>query len=65
MTAALLACQGGWCKQRERCANYLHGLMPANEPPADRLCQQGHDGHSNWVLVMPIDRIEKEDSHVE
>lgn len=58
MTAALHACQGGWCQRRELCANYHHGLVPAGEAPSDRLCERGRDGDSEWALVVQLNHIE-------
>ncbi len=61
MSAAIHACQGGWCKQRQRCANYQHGLTPVGCIPSDRLCEPGLDGESHTALVVQLAHIEWRD----
>lgn len=36
----MIACMGGWCRQRERCARYVSG---ASTHPVDRLCERGSE----------------------
>lgn len=52
MTTLLMPCMGGWCAKREHCANYHQG-SPDHEP-AERICETGHDGHSPWAIVIPL-----------
>ena len=37
MSAVLLQCMGGWCRQRASCAHYVAPPVPGREP-AERLC---------------------------
>jgi hypothetical protein len=32
-------CMGGWCRSRDRCANYVAEQRPGREP-AERLCSE-------------------------
>lgn len=35
----MIACMGGWCRQRDRCAHYY----AQSTKPAERLCNKGED----------------------
>jgi hypothetical protein len=37
----VIACMGGWCRQRDKCAHYLLPPHPPQENPAERLCSLG------------------------
>ena len=41
-------CMGGWCQQRERCANY----QSAGQSPSERLCERGSDGKSKDAFIV-------------
>lgn len=43
-----VACMGGWCKQRDKCARYY---TKAPTHTAERLCPTGHD---NPLLAIPV-----------
>lgn len=49
---SLLPCMGGWCLQREHCANF-HAGSPAMTPQ-ERICERGQDGHAPWAVVIPM-----------
>ncbi len=38
----LVPCMGGWCRQRDKCANYWAAPLRDREP-ADRLCGSDRD----------------------
>lgn len=50
--ASLLPCMGGWCQQREHCANF-HAGSPAMTPQ-ERICERGQDGYAPWAVVIPM-----------
>ena len=35
-------CMGGWCQRRDACEHY-HAPERPGRPPAERLCERGHD----------------------
>lgn len=51
----VVSCMGGWCARRESCLHYREGTT---QPPADRLCEKGHD---DPTLFLPEDRRQAEE----
>jgi hypothetical protein len=55
MNAPIRQCMGGWCQQRDKCANYTAPVQWGTKP-AERLCEPGKDDPD---YIRPTERSQE------
>lgn len=56
------ACMGGFCVQREKCANHMD--PPSRAAPAERLCGKGQERPMTWTHIAAMNLIADHDAGV-